>query len=187
MKLFYVRDNQGNYSSSDAKVTYALLKGKQIFDFFECDSNRTKVFVKSSDDEDPNEIWFEVDPNQISIALQAKRREQYVREQKRRAGIEEIPLDSVCYYTSSGQPVCFLEILDSGTPSPEEIILKRCERDRLIAAVKTLEPDEQHLIWALFLQANPISIRKYAEIMGTSKSDIHREKERIIKKLRKKL
>ena len=187
MKLFYVRDDQGDYSSTDEKVTYSLLKGKQIFEFFKCDSNRARVFVKSSDDEDPNEIWFEVEPNQISIALQAKRREQYVREQKHRAGIEEIPLESVCYCSSSGEPVCFLEMLDSGTPSPEEIILKRCERERLIAAVKTLEPDEQHLIWALFLQANPISMRKYAEIIGTSKSDIHREKERIIKKLRKKL
>ena len=186
MKMFYVREDQGNYLSSDEKLTYTLIKGKQILDFFKSDSNRTKVFVKASDDGDFNEIWFEVDPENVSIALQAKRREQYVKDQKQRAGIEELPLDAV-YYTSDGEPVCFLEILDSGAPSPEEVVIEQCEREKLYSALKSLDSDEQQLIWALFLQDNPISLRKYAELLGTSKSDVHREKERIIRKLKKML
>ena len=185
MKTFYIRDPQGSYTSYDGKVMYRPITGKQIHEFFKKDANRAKYFVCASEEEDLDEIWFEVDPAKVSIALRAKRREQYVRDQKKLSGIEEISLDDVCCFSSLGEPIYLLEVLESSAPSPEEMCLKQYEKEALYAAVHKLEPKDKQLIWALFLTEDPLKEFEYAEYCGIPEATVRTRKRRALEKLKR--
>lgn len=187
MKTFYIRDPQGNYASCDGKVIYRPIKGKQIHEYFKKDANRAKFFVNTSEEGDSDEIWYEVDPTEVSIALRAKRREQYVRDQKRLSGIEEISLDDVCCFTSFGEPIYLIEIVDSYIPSPEEEFMRHCEIEDLYKAVGALKSEDQRLIWELYLRECPLTEQEYANKYGLLRITVNKRKLAALNRLKRML
>ena len=187
MKTFYIRDPQGNYVSYDGDVIYRPIRGKQIHEYFKEDANRAKFFVNTSEKGDLDEVWYEVDPAKICIALRAKRREQYVRDQKKISGIEEVSLDDICCFTSFGEPIYLLEIVDSYVPSPEEEFMRQCEIEDLYKAVGLLKCEDQRLIWELYLRECPITEQEYAEKYGLLRITVNKRKLAALNRLKRML
>ena len=120
MKTYYYRDPNGAIPSDDGKVMYSVISGKQIIDFFSATENKKRRFLKVSTNEDPNEVWFEVDPLQSYEARKHESRQQYVANSRRKSGLEMISLESACSPDSSDDTTTYAEIISGESESLED-------------------------------------------------------------------
>ena len=185
MKTYYYRDPNGAIPSDDGKVMYSVLTGKQIIDFFSATENKKRRFLKVSTNEDPNEVWFEVDPAQSHEARKDESRCQYVSKLQRKAGFEVISLESSCSPDCADDTTTLNEVVSLQSASPEDEFLETCDRRDLLSAIKKLPEHDQELINLLFFQAAPFTEQEVADRFGVSHQAIHKRKKRIFEKLKK--
>ena len=183
MKTFYIRDVEGTIPSCDGKVMYREIRGKEILTFFREEENRSRCFVRGSDCEDAQESWFEVDAALMPMAERAKRRERYLREERERASLQILSLEELCSGTEA-DPIALEETLASDEPGPEELMILEAEKTALRAALKTLDEEAQSLIYALFLQDEPMTLRGYAALYGLPFPTVQSRKNAALRRLR---
>ena len=186
MKTFYIRDIEGTIPSCDGKVMYREIRGKEILDFFREEENRRRCFVRGSDCEDAQECWFEMDAVLMPMAERAKRRERYLREERERASLQILSLEELCSGTDTDS-ITLEETLASEEPSPEELMILAAEKTALRAALQSLDEEAQSLIYALFLQDEPMTLRGYAAVRGLPFPTVQSRKNAALKRLKARL
>ena len=75
------------------------------------------------------------------------------------------------------------QALPSLSINPEEELMEKIEREELHKAIEKLEKEEQRLIQALFFEG--YTERSYAKKIGVYRNAVHKQKVRILKKLKK--
>lgn len=183
MKTFYIRDVEGTIPSCDGKVMYREIRGKEILAFFREEENRRRCFVRGSDCEGAQESWFEVDAALMPMAERAKRRERYLREERERASLHILSLEELCS-GKEADPIALEDTLASDDPGPEELMILEAEKTALRAALKNLDAEAQSLIYALFLQDEPMTLRGYAVLLGLPFPTVQSRKNAALKRLK---
>ena len=90
-----------------------------------------------------------------------------------------------CSFVSDGECFQAEELLEDTSFDLEDSIIKKLDIELLREALGTLSRVEMELIQALFLSDEPMSLVEYADKKGVSKVAIFKQKERVLKKLRK--
>ena len=163
MKTYYFLDPNGQFTSEDGKTRYRALNGPKAYEFLKSEEGKNRRVVKISDEEDPDQVFMEVAESLIPFARQGERREQYVDDNKKDAGIIELSLDALVGEGDSEDDLALLEMVPNGDESVEE----QCDRliavEALMDALALLNEAEQALISALYLQNQPLTEREYAK------------------------
>lgn len=185
MKTYYFLDPNGQITSEDGKTRYKALNGPKAYEFLKSEEGKNRRVVKISDEDDPDEIFLEVAESLIPFARQGERREQYVDDNKKNAGIIEVSLDAPIVEGDSDDDLTLLEMV----PNEDESVEKQCDRllafEALRQALALLDEEEYSLITALFLRKDPLNGAEYAESIGKSQQFISYRKKVTLKKLKK--
>ena len=112
----------------------------------------------------------EVRKEVYEVYAQADRRERYCAERDagRLLSMEQLEEDGIS--------------LDKYVESAEDTVVRMLLAEQAMAALKTLEPDEQHLIQALIIDG--MTERAYAASTGFSQKSVNKRKHKILEKLR---
>ena len=185
MKTYYFLDPNGPLTSEDGKTRYKALNGPKAYGFLKSEEGKNRRVVKISDEDDSNEIFLEVAESLIPFARQGERREQYVDDNKKNAGIIEVSLDAPIGEGDSDDDLTLLEMV----PNEDESVEEQCDRllafEALRQALTLLDEEEYSLIAALFLRKDPLNGSEYAESIGKSQQFISYRKKVTLKKLKK--
>ena len=73
---FYIKDNNGIYLSTDGKIRYTLLEGKELYDFLKTENGRSRCFHVDID-ENGNKIGIEAEPKMITACAAQRERDRY--------------------------------------------------------------------------------------------------------------
>ena len=98
MKIYYVKNENGNYLSTDGKTSYSKICGRAAYTYLKSDEGKCKRFAKISEADVNDEVFIEIDSESITTFRKDERRKQYVRDSKRESGIVVISI-----YACEGQ------------------------------------------------------------------------------------
>ena len=183
MKKYYIHDVNGKFKSTDGQCRFTLLKGQALYDFFKSDKGRQAKFYTGFDD-NGDEIGVEiVDPKIIKEVVQEAKHSDYLREQERESGFTTLPFDALVM--PDGDEVSGEEVIADPDVDVEAEVIRRLNIMILRKALKTLTETEMDIITALYLCENPMSERKYAELLGIPQKTLNSRKNAILQKMRK--
>ena len=77
------------------------------------------------------------------------------------------------------------DLLGDDSNSVEESVEARMTRDRLLAAIRSLEDEERDLVEKMFLTEPPMTEEEYAESVGIKRHQANYRKQKILNKLKR--
>ena len=177
MKIYYVIDPKGEYRSHKGDKFFKRLVGAELFAFLQTPQAQSKKYYTYREGMD--EVYIEVENGRGDRS--ERRHEAYLYQVKKETE-PDISIEQMADGEENGSPLS--QILQSGENMEDEMLRKRlCEK--LQAAVWRLPDEEYRIIYALFLQPNPISARAYAEMHGIPQKTFDDQKQRILEKIKK--
>lgn len=179
---FYIKDENGIFLSTDGKIRYTLLEGKELYNFLKSEDGKRRSFHVDID-ENGDKIGIEAEPEQIRSCSEQHERDKYRNKVKKKLNISIVSANAVVSIPGEDDIELIETLVDEETDVEADAI-RRAEIDTLRAALKTLTEDEYRLIYRLFLDDCPVSQHKYAKEIGMTQKGISKRQERIFLKLK---
>ena len=180
-KLFYILDPNGEFYSTDRTKRYKALNGQALYEYLRSEEGRGKCFDVWKDDDREVMVGVEIPPERVKIYEAEKRRRRYISTVMEELDISITSLDVM---TDVGNEMVNGEYaLPSLSIDIEDGLVERFEKEELHKAIKKLTKEEQELINALFFEG--YTERSYAKKIGVYRNAVHKQKVRILKKLKK--
>lgn len=182
MIIFYIENENGNYSSENGNRRFQKLIGQKVFEFLKSEAGKGRRFMKVNDDGELNKVYVEVPRDAIKAIRKDERRKQYLSDCRNASGYVVISL----YAAEMCKDDCASgeELIADDNCDIENEVLHNMNLEKLRKALRTLSKEEMLLINALYLSDKPISERKLAEIINVPQKTINYRKRRILEKLK---
>ena len=180
-KIFYILDPNGEFYSMDRTKRYKQLTGQALYAYLQTEEGKKKYFDVWKDDDREIMIGVEVPPERAKRYAAEQRRRRYVKAVMKELDISITSLDIIT--DAETESFNGEQILPLLSVNLEEDLMEKIEREELHKAIEKLEKEEQRLIQALFFEG--YTERSYAKKLGVYRNAIHKQKERILKKLKK--
>lgn len=180
-KIFYILDPNGEFYSMDRTKRYKQLTGQALYAYLQTEEGKKKYFDVWKDDDREVMIGVEVPPERAKRYEAEKRRRRYIHKVMSELDISITSLDAIT--DMENETVSGEQALPSLSINPEEELMEKIEREELHKAIEKLEKEEQRLIQALFFEG--YTERSYAKKIGVYRNAVHKQKVRILKKLKK--
>ena len=180
-KIFYILDPNGEFYSTDRTKRYKQLTGQALYAYLKSEEGKKKYFDVWKDDDREVMIGVEVPLEKVRIYEAEKRRKRYISTVMEELDISITSLDIITgseTETINGEQILPLLAVDI-----EETLLDKFECEELYEAIKKLTISERKLIEALFFKG--YTERSYARKIGVYRNAVHKQKLRILKKLKK--
>ena len=172
--IFYVIDENGEYSSQDGKVKYRKLVGSEIFYFFRSEDSKGKRFYIDEG------VAFEVPKSKEKIITSHNSRKYYVNKTQKDSKMEIIHM----YAQSGDDDINADEVLSSSSEDMWLRVLHNLIVEDLYQGIETLTKEEQYIIKALYLDFPLKKQREIAEELGVSQQFVSKKLKSAKKKLK---
>ena len=179
-KIFYILDPNGEFYSTDRTKRYKALSGQALYQYLQREEGRGKYFEVWKDDDRDVTVGVEVPVEMLATHRKEVHRREYVARVMRELDISHTSLEIIQDLES--EAISGEQIIPSLSMSVEDEIMKRMEREELLAAVAKLERSEMEIIQGLFYEGK--TERNLAQKYGLSQVAIHKRKQRILEKLK---
>ena len=180
IKVFYIEDNNGKFVSADGHKRWTRLTGKALYDFLQTERGKNTYFFDDTDEKGVC-IGVEIsDAETRTNLIKEDKHNTYLRQMRDKSGLETVSFDFI--ETPDGES-CGDEII-VGDDNLEESVFHSIDLKKLRAALQTLSAEEYNLIFALYLQNNPMTERAYSAQYSIPQKTINDRKNRILKKLK---
>ena len=169
-------------AATGSKVEWLQLTGREFYSFIHSPEGKNRYFIRLTDDisyECP-EIFIEAGYEDYRKWKSEYNAHQYLVEQEE--GFETISANA----PATGDSSLIDTIADEGA-STEDAVVKADELRNLAASFHQLSMKEKKIVRVLFLSRHPMTVREAAAVFGVSKSELARQKKKILKKIAKKL
>lgn len=182
MKIFYIKDENGEYISEDGTCRFKMLSGEEAHKFLVSPEGQGRCFARLRRIEgDEDEINIETTKDKLKPFRVNDSRVHYVTKRNKKRKFTILSMSSAEYNLEQ-----FVEesIADENVDVIEEAF-HRVDLVTLRRAVQSLPKDERDVVWALFLRKKPMTTRGYAEKKGLHQTTVMRLKKRALKNLKK--
>ena len=181
-KTFYIEDPNGTILSADGQRKFRKMDGKAGYEFVHTAEGKGRRFLELVDPEDKdNIVKIEVPKHGVKGFRKDERHEQYVADTARNNNYLILSLSSIKNEDSEETLDAF--IADENVDVEREV-LHQCDLETLRKALKTLSEDELALITAMYLSEEPMTLQKYAEVVGVHFTTINYRRKNIFKKIK---
>lgn len=180
---FYIKDENGIFLSTDGKVRYTLLEGKELYDFLKTEDGKRRKFHVDIDD-DGNKIGIEAELEQISALSEQHDRDKYRNKVKKKLNITVLSANAVVSIPGEDDIELIQTLVDEEV-DVEADALHSLDLKILRSALKTLTEEEYKLIYALYLAQTPMTERQLSAETGIPQMTINCRKNRLLRKLKK--
>lgn len=182
---FYIKDENGIFLSTDGKIRYTMLKGKELYKFLKSENGKHRCFYVDFDD-NGDKIGLEVDPKDSSDCSKQHERDKYIDRVKEELDITIVSA-SILVSTPGEDDIELTDTLvDEDEKADVELMaMRNMDLETLRAALKTLTEDEYKLIYDLYLARTPLTEQQIGDKIGMSQRGVSKRKYRILKKLKK--
>lgn len=181
MKTYYVEDKNGKFASADGSRRYTRLEGKAAYDFLKSPMGQDRRFMKLvSVEGDEDEINIEVRGSEMKAVRTYERREQYVADNARENPYTIISLS----YAECDDDEYPEESLADMDVNVEDEVFRQIELETLRRALNSLTEDEYALIYALYLQDQPMTLQQYASLIGVHFTTVDYRRKCIFKRIK---
>lgn len=182
---FYIKDENGIFLSTDGKIRYTMLKGKELYKFLKSENGKHRCFYVDFDD-NGDKIGLEVDPKDSSDCSKQHERDKYIDRVKEELDITIVSA-SILVSTPGEDDIALTDTLvDEDEKADVELMaMRNMDLETLRAALKTLTEDEYKLIYDLYLARTPLTEQQIGDKIGMSQRGVSKRKYRILKKLKK--
>ena len=181
IKVFYIEDNNGQYVSADGSKRWTRLTGQALYDFLQTERGKKTYFFVDTDDNGVA-IGVEIRNTELASNLKGdKNHGDYLKQVRDESGYITVSFD---YFETEDGTSTGDEVIPNNDDSIENDVLRQFDLETLRRALDTLTEDEYALIFALFLQDEPMTESEYANQKGTTQQAINKRKKAILKKLR---
>ena len=180
---FYIKDENGIFLSTDGKVRYTLLEGKELYDFLKTEDGKRRKFHVDIDD-DGNKIGIEAEPEQISALSEQHERERYLKKVQATLQVKIISAN-VPVFIPGEDEVDLISTLEDEDTDVEADAMHQMDLETLRTALLTLSKKEYDLIHELYLAQTPKSERQLAAELGIPRMTLNSRKQAILRKLKK--
>lgn len=179
-KIFYILDSNGEFYSTDRTKRYKQLTGQALYAYLKSEEGKKKYFDVWKDDDRDVMIGVEVPPERAKRYAAEQRRRRYVKAVMKELDISITSLDIIT--DAETESFNGEQILPLLSVNLEEDLIEKIEREELHKAIQKLTKEEQTLIQALFFYG--YTERSYAKKIGVYRNAVHKQKVRILKKLK---
>lgn len=174
LRAIFIRDEHGDYYSSDGTIRYKRLHGEAIKSFFSTDRGKlTRLYIV-------NNIGIEIVNSDKEIIRRDERHRQYIADTKRKH-----PYICVSISTQSDDGLSGEEVLRDESVDVQETVLNRIMSEQVRKALEQLDESERQLIEALFFHEPKISQAELAKKNGMTQQAVSYRLAQILRKLRK--
>lgn len=180
---FYIKDENGIFLSTDGKVRYTKLEGKELYKFLKSEDGKRRSFHVDIDD-NGDKIGIEAEPEQVRNCSEQHERDKYRNRVKKKLSITILSANAVVSIPGEDDIELIQTLVDEEV-DVEADALHRLDVETLRSALKTLTEEEYKLIYSLFLSDRPMSQREYAREIGMTQKGVSKRQERIFLKLKK--
>lgn len=182
MKIFYIKDENGEYISEDGTCRFKMLKGDEARDFLSSPEGQERCFARLRRIEgDEDEINIETTKDKLKPFRVNDSRVHYVTKRNKKRKFTILSMSSAEYNLEQ-----FVEesIADENVDVVEEVF-NRLDLVTLYRAVCSLPKEERDVILALFSDEDQKTTRGYAEEKGLHQTTVMRLKKRALKNIKK--
>lgn len=167
--------------SSKENVEWIQMDGREFYQFIHSPEGRGRYFIHLTDDVsfEADEIYIEAGYLEYRAWQKEYDAHRYLMEQQ-----EDIRILSSDVPVSGGEEILIDTVLDD-RPSVEDMMIGKDERERLYAALKKLNPDEQRILRTLYFSGKVLSDTDAGRRLGLSRQTFQYRKKKIISKLSK--
>ena len=182
MKIYYIEDPNGKYTSADGSRRFTKLESKDAYEFLMSPQGRDRRFMKLVNAEgEEDEINIEVHTDKMKAFRTYERREQYIADNSK-ANPYTVTSMSCAECEDEEYPG---ESLADEDVNVEEEVFHQIDLEMLRRALDSLAEDEYALICALYLQDKPLTESEYAAQLKITQQAVHKRKRTILNELKK--
>ena len=179
---FYIKDENGIFLSTDGKVKYTCLEGKELFDFLKTEDGKARSFHVDID-ENGDKIGIEAEPKMVSACAEQRERDRYRHKLKAKLNITIISANTMVSIPGEDD-IELLETVVDEDANVEESAMHNLDLETLRNALHTLSNEEYCIIYHLYLAKIPMSEEEIAKRLGISQQAVSKRKKAIFSKLR---
>lgn len=162
-------------------VEWIQMSGQAFARFIGNAENKNRYFIKLPGDSELDIIFAEVTEKKYKQWKKENNRKEYLKKGREKFGV--LSLDVL---VNEDSQETLGDIIQDETEDIEDIVLKNIMHKKLSAALKTLSHDELALVRMLyFSEEKKFTEQEIANILGISQAAVHKQKMKILKKLKK--